>query len=156
MLPPGGGTNSVDPRFLSLFSMLNIVFPSQENVERIYNSILKEHFRSFDEEVKNFASKITQATIKLYNDTIVALPRTPIKFHYIFNLRDLSRVYEGLCRSTIDKVSNSQSIIRLWRNECLRVFGDRLLSFEDRALINEKFIPDLIREFFPDHLEYVM
>jgi len=42
-LPPGGGTNNVDPRFLSLFVTYNILFPNEANVERIYNSILFSH-----------------------------------------------------------------------------------------------------------------
>jgi len=46
MLPPGGGTNSVDPRFMSLFSCFNIIFPSKENVETIYNSILLTHLQT--------------------------------------------------------------------------------------------------------------
>ena len=60
------------------------------------------------------------------------LPRTPLKFHYIFNLRDLSRIYEGLCRSTLDKFQTKESFIRLWRNECVHVFIDRLITEEDR------------------------
>jgi dynein heavy chain len=51
MLPPGGGTNNVDPRFLSLFAIFNIIFPTQETVERIYNSILKCHLKPFKEEL---------------------------------------------------------------------------------------------------------
>lgn len=28
MLPPGGGTNYVDPRYLSLYMTFNIIFPA--------------------------------------------------------------------------------------------------------------------------------
>jgi dynein heavy chain len=48
MLPPGGGNNMVDPRFLSLFGVFCIMFPSRENVERIYNQIFKSHLIPFD------------------------------------------------------------------------------------------------------------
>ena len=74
-------------------------------------------------------------TLKLYRQIVELLPRTPVKFHYIFNLRDLSRVYEGLTRSTIDKFSTKDSIIRLWRNEALHVFNDRLINEEDRIVV---------------------
>lgn len=63
------------------------------------------------------------------------LPRTPVKFHYIFNLRDLSRVYEGLLNTTPDKFSDKTSFIRLWRNDCQRVFCDRLINSDDQELI---------------------
>ena len=65
MLPPSGGTNSVDPRFLSLFSTFSLIFPSSENLERIYNSILRAHVAAFPEEIIAQVSKITSATLKL-------------------------------------------------------------------------------------------
>lgn len=39
----GGGRNEVDPRFLSLFSVFNVPFPSEESLRLIYYSILKGH-----------------------------------------------------------------------------------------------------------------
>jgi dynein heavy chain len=84
------------------------------------------------------------------------LPRTPVKFHYIFNLRDLSRVYEGLTRSTVDKFTTKNSIIRLWRNECLRVFCDRLINEEDRIVVGEKLIGGITKAAFDDSYESVM
>jgi dynein heavy chain len=48
-LPPGGGTNAIDPRFLTLFVTFNIIFPSESNVERIYNSILAAHLVNLPE-----------------------------------------------------------------------------------------------------------
>jgi len=54
-----------------------------------------------------------------------------VKFHYIFNLRDLSRVYEGMSLLTQDKLPKKEDIVRLWRHECQRVFLDRLVTEED-------------------------
>jgi dynein heavy chain len=42
-------------------------------------------------------------TLELYNFICDKLPPTPSRFHYVFNLRDLSRLYEGLLLSTPDK-----------------------------------------------------
>lgn len=39
----GGGRNEVDPRFLSLFSVFNVPFPSEASLHLIYFSILKGH-----------------------------------------------------------------------------------------------------------------
>lgn len=39
----GGGRNEVDPRFISLFSVFNIPFPSVESLHLIYASIIKGH-----------------------------------------------------------------------------------------------------------------
>jgi len=155
-LPPGGGTNSTDPRFLSLFNIFCISFPPQATVERIYSSILKGHLENFPEEVKGLSTKITQATLKLYDFVVENLPRTPVKFHYIFNLRDLSRIYEGLTRSVYDRFRNKDAFIRLWRNECLRVFVDKLVTPEDRDLISNKALGDIVKEFFPDSVENIM
>lgn len=102
LLPPSVAT-SVDPRLLSLYTTFNLIFPSQDNLQRIYNSILASHLKKFPAEIQDLTNKITDSTLKLYRQIVEQLPRTPVKFHYIFNLRDLSRVYEGLLRSTIDK-----------------------------------------------------
>lgn len=37
--------------------------------------------------------------------------------------------------------------MRLWRNETLRSFYDRLISDEDRKLVNDDTLPEIIREF---------
>jgi AAA+ lid domain len=49
-----------------------------------------------------------------------------------FNLRDLSRVYEGLCNAGLDVITTQNEFVRLWRHECDRVFCDRLTTVEDR------------------------
>lgn len=39
----GGGRNEVDPRFVSLFSVFGIPFPSVESLHLIYSSIIRGH-----------------------------------------------------------------------------------------------------------------
>lgn len=138
--PPGGGNNPVDPRLMSLYSVFNITFPSKEAIEKIYTSILEKHVEEFPEDVRTVVPKITSATLNMYFQICEKLPRTPVKFHYIFNLRDLSRVYEGLTLSTLDKFNTKDALVRLWRNECMRVFSDRLVNETDRSLVNDTII----------------
>lgn len=38
------------------------------------------------------ANEITQATIDMYNHVIQTMLPTPAKMHYLFNLRDISKV----------------------------------------------------------------
>jgi dynein heavy chain len=47
-------------------------------------------------DIKELAMKITYGTIQLYKKINEKLLRTPIKFHYVFNLRDLSKIFEGM------------------------------------------------------------
>ena len=67
--------------------------------------------------------------------TVRDLPPTPSKFHYIFNLRDLSRIYNGLCLTTPDRFEKVEQMLRVWRNECTRVIFDRLINENDKELV---------------------
>lgn len=125
----------MDPRFISLFSVYNITFPSDDSVNKIYNSILSGHLAAFPQDVRDIGSALTTATLKLYTEILTTMPPTPAKFHYIFNLRDLSRIYEGLCLSTPELVGSIGGLVRLWRHECLRVFHDRLTTAEDKKAV---------------------
>ena len=50
-------------------------------------------------------------------DIVAKLPATPSKFHYLFNMRDLSRVFEGLCKATQSQFLDLYSFIRLLGNK---------------------------------------
>lgn len=138
-----------------MFSVFNCTAPQKETAEKIYTSILEAHVSEFSDEVKAIVPKITTATMNLYQTIKEKLPRTPIKFHYTFNLRDLSRVFEGLLLSTIDKFNTPEKFIRLWRNEAIRVFADRLIDSTDQELIAVTVMNDIIKELFKEHEESV-
>jgi dynein heavy chain len=153
LLPPGGGYTMVDPRFLSLFNCINVLFPSEENIKTIYNSILSAHLKakSFPEDVKELCKDVTVSTYKLFERVCLALPRSPIKFHYIFNLRELSKVYQGLLRSTKEMFDTKEKFVRLWKNECCRVFIDRLIAEKDKDLVLSD-IHEIIQGSFGDEI----
>ncbi|XP_031362138.1 dynein axonemal heavy chain 10 [Lonchura striata] len=151
----GGGRNEVDPRFISLFSVFNIPFPSEQSLHLIYFSILKGHTANFNESISAISDKITQCTLELYKMIVTDLPPTPSKFHYIFNLRDLSRVYNGLVLTDAERFHTVTQMVRVWRNECLRVFHDRLINEADKELV-QGHIKTLVEEHFADDLEHVM
>ena len=137
MGPPGGGRNAVDPRFVALFNVFNLTAPRPEVLTKIYGSIIGRFAEGLAEPVREAAGRVTDATLKFFAAIVERLPPTPSKFHYIFNLRDLGRVYEGLCLATPDTVASPDAFVRLWRNEVLRVFSDRLISEADAALVGE-------------------
>lgn len=58
--------------------------------------------------------------------------------------------------STVDKFKTKGQFIRLWRNECHRVFGDRLINEVDLNLVQEEVIPGLVRQHFKDCEEEVL
>lgn len=103
-------------------------------------------------EIQELAKPITSATMELYDRIVRDLPPTPSKFHYIFNLRDLSRIYHGLFLTTPDRFSDPAHFVRVWRNECMRVFYDRLTNDKDRTLVSDH-MSELLQQYFRSHAE---
>ncbi len=69
-------------------------------------------------------------------------------------MRDISRIYEGLCQATPDHFEKANQFVRLWRNEALRVFYDRLVTDADRTYVS-KLINRIVLDEFPSDEEYI-
>ena len=85
--------------------------------------------------------------IETYNACCERLPATPSKFHYVFNIRDVSRVVEGLCLATPDKIETVDQAVRLLRHEIVRIFSDRLVDSIDRAVVDGRIEETLSSHF---------
>ncbi|XP_018050925.1 PREDICTED: dynein heavy chain 10, axonemal [Atta colombica] len=153
---PGGGRNEVDPRFISMFSVYNVTFPTNETLNYIYTSILSGHLQTFSEAILSIADKLVQLTLELYEIIRNELLPTPSKFHYIFNMRDLSRIMAGLLQTHPNIFFVTKQFVRLWRNEVTRVICDRLISVQDKNLVIEQ-LNEKIRncwELEPEVIQY--
>jgi len=134
MGPPGGGRNFVTPRLLRHFNLFCFPEFDDNTLRRIFSTIVHWHFQGspFAGDVRMTGESIIEATLDTYRSAMRELLPTPQKSHYTFNLRDYSRIIQGvlLCRPADN--FNKNSLIRLWVHEALRVFGDRLVDDDDR------------------------
>jgi len=139
MGPPGGGRSFITPRFQRHFNIVAFAFFEEQTMKGIFSAILKWYFRTgnFAQDVGMVEGKIVMATLQIYKQIQEDLKPTPLKSHYTFNLRDVSKVICGICLSTKNEVPNSDVAIRLWAHEITRVFGDRLINDEDRVWMME-------------------
>lgn len=145
----GGGRNDVDPRFISMFSVCNIVFPGDTTLAHIYRSILRGHLETFNEELRSAADIVVEMTLNLFKVLVVKLPPTPSKFHYIFNLKDLSRIYAGLLQIHPTYFKEVRHLVRVWRNEFNRVICDRLINVQDQELMALHIAEEIQAQFPP-------
>lgn len=56
--------------------------------------------------------------------------KTATNFHYEFNIRHLSNVFQGLLVAQPDQFKTAEKFVHLWMHESERVYGDRLVRLE--------------------------
>jgi len=78
---------------------------------------------------------------------------TPAKFHYLFNLRDVSKVFQGVLMTKPISIQNPEVMAKLWVNESQRVFYDRLINNEDKLWFT-KLIIELLNRCFRINIEH--
>ncbi|XP_076627799.1 dynein axonemal heavy chain 1 [Colletes latitarsis] len=144
MGPPGGGRNPVTARLLRHFHF--VAFPEMEDDAKrhIFGTILNSWLSA----TKGFADMLNtfvDTTLNLFTTICNELLPTPDKSHYTFNLRDLSKVFQGMLMMDPKKIELREKLLLLWYHENLRVFSDRLVNDTDR-----KWFDDLLRSIMKD------
>uniref|UniRef100_H2ZKB4 AAA+ ATPase domain-containing protein n=1 Tax=Ciona savignyi TaxID=51511 RepID=H2ZKB4_CIOSA len=148
---PTAGSFTINPRLQRHFSVFAVSFPGQDALQVIYSSILTQHLQmgGFPVAVQKMSNTLVQAALALHAKINSTFLPTAIKFHYIFNLRDLSNIFQGILFSTSDCVKNISDLVRLWMHEASRVYCDKLIDQKDIEMF-EKNKLEFAKKYFDD------
>ncbi|EQC31947.1 hypothetical protein SDRG_10462 [Saprolegnia diclina VS20] len=145
--PPGGGRQAMSPRLLRHFTIVALPVGSDNAMRTIFHAIVLGHATSlaFPPPVRDSVLQTVDATLKLYAAVTETLRPTPAKCHYVFNLRDVAKVFAGILHTR--STWTTESIVKLWLHESMRVFYDRLVSAADRHWLTTTLIALLNKSF---------
>ncbi|RLN71959.1 hypothetical protein BBJ28_00009780 [Nothophytophthora sp. Chile5] len=167
---PGGGRHALCPRFVRQFAAVFCLPSCDESAIRtIFHAILSSHIAGckergvFAKNVKDAILQTADATCELYETVVQGLLPTPSKCHYMFNLRDVAKLMQGIVLGTqgVGVVANSSTkgstqststltvemVVNLWAHEGIRVFRDRLTDNADRKWLSEQLVATANRVF---------
>lgn len=155
MTPPASG-REVGGRYLRHYNVVYMDHYAAGTLANMFTSILAWKLRTavpaYSEELLKLSTKISEATIGTYMLLYKEQDLRPIpsKPHYTYNLRDVGKVFQGICRATPAAIRRPEDLIKLWAHEATRVFHDRLTTQQDRDTFMRLLKSELKRNFDRD------
>ena len=146
---PSVGTGSVNPRLQRHFAMLAVPFPENSSLFTIYSTFLTHHFSEFDASVQAQVAPVVKATLALHGEVKMNFKKDATNFHYEFNGRHLTNLFQGLLASKPEAIKGADNFINLWVHEAERVYGDRLVS-ADHSKTFKNELGALVKNSFAD------
>jgi len=137
MGPPGGGKSVITPRLQRHFNVITYTNLGTESVTMIFQKILTAFVGHYSEAVRSQISGIVESSQLVFAAVAENLKPTPSKSHYTFNLRDISKIMQGVCSSDQKLTQEPKDIYRIWVHENLRVFGDRMINEDDKSTLTD-------------------
>ncbi|KAK2516284.1 hypothetical protein Q9233_013810 [Columba guinea] len=130
---PTAGSFTISPRLQRHFCVFALSIPGQDALSRIYSTILTQHLTSgnFSGAVQKSAQQLIALALGLHLKVAATFLPTAIKFHYIFNLRDFSNIFQGLLFSTPECLQHPQDLVKLYLHESNRVYRDKMVEEKD-------------------------
>ena len=128
---PTAGSFFISERLQRRFATFALSFPSKDSLKSIFGQMLNVYLSTMPNSIKSSESSILNSALGLHLLTSKTFLPTVVKFHYQFNLRDLSKIFHGMLRCDKRSLNSSQELLRLWVHESRRVYSDRLVSADD-------------------------
>jgi len=90
---------------------------------------------------------LIKAALTLHTAICQTFRKTAVNFHYEFNLRHISGVFQGLLMSQPTQFQTPDKIVQLWIHESERTYGDRLVTL-DNLNSYRAIMQDLLKKSF--------
>jgi len=139
--PPGGSRSTIPARLYRHFFVFSMAENNPTILIRIFSKIVKwiSLKKNLNEDAQRVLGFGVESSIELFQILSEHLKPTPAKPHYFFNLRDISKVFQGI--NLIDSrefAKGANKISRMWIHETCRVMFDRLTYQRDKEIFFSK------------------
>jgi dynein heavy chain len=148
--PPDGGRAPLCPRLTRRFLVASLPGQDAPTLRRVLTAYfdtiagranMPPNLRAIREGCLSFV-------IDLFSSVAKACLPTPSNPHYLFNLRDIARVFQGVLAVQPASMKDDGQFVTALVHECTRVFGDRLTRRRDVELFH-----DLVGQYLETHLK---
>ncbi|MCQ2816062.1 MAG: AAA family ATPase, partial [archaeon] len=145
---PTAGSFNINPRLQRHFWICSIPFPSDDNIRTIFQFFLSHHFEKFHPSIQEISKGLVVGIVKLHKTVFTTFRKSAINFHYEFNIRHITGVFQGVLMSTVEKFQDAEKVAKLWVHECERVYGDRLVTPEDLSQFRKDLGGEIVKTAF--------
>ncbi|XP_041830036.1 dynein heavy chain 9, axonemal-like isoform X1 [Melanotaenia boesemani] len=148
---PTAGSFTINPRLQRHFCVFALSFPGAEALSTIYSSILTQHLsgEGFSSILQKSCPTLVQLALDLHQRVSSTFLPTAVKFHYIFNLRDLSNIFQGILFCTAECLKAPTDLLKIYLHESERVYRDKLVEEQDIQVF-DKLQADVVKKFYED------
>jgi len=155
---PSAGSFVINPRLQRHFCTFAVGFPNQDSLTSIYSTFLTAALKNFEPQVSERCAKLIGAGLELHARACNTFRKTAIKFHYEFNVRHTTNMFQGLMVAKKEDYRSPEKLVKLWLHEAERTYCDLLMTPEDGAqyqgiarVVAKKYFPqDKDTDIFPD------
>ena len=102
----------VSPSYVRYFNMLYFCQFDTDALGHIFSTITTWFLSRFNSACRMLTPNLVAASVSLYHTLSETLLPTPAKSHYTFNLRDLSKVFQGIACGNPKDITTSEDLIR--------------------------------------------
>ncbi|CAG5122025.1 unnamed protein product [Candidula unifasciata] len=151
---PTAGSFTIDARLQRHFCVFALSLPTKDALLAIYSNILGQHMQlnNFSHTLQRYCNNIVHGAIAFQAKMMSSYLPTAIKFHYIFNLRDMSNIFQGMLFANAECCRTVVNLVRLYFHEAERVYKDKLVDENDIDMY-DKFQVEILKKNFEDQKE---